>query len=257
MREYFYKVIKSRAFLSLTFTITSFALTNQLNAYTRFQYQLDGKVKNYRVHWVFLDLFDNSSSTIKAFRKQGKKVICYFSAGTYENWRSDKGRFPSSIRGKSVDGWAGEQWLDTSSSTTLSIMKSRLDLARSKGCTGVDPDNVDGFDNNTGFNLSKSTSINYLKRLASEAHSRGLWIGLKNSAEIASSLSSTMNFAVVEECFKYNECGSYSSFVSKRKPVFLIEYSSGSRSMCNQADSRRMNLAFFNLDLNGKFKVCH
>lgn len=228
-----------------------------LNAYTRFQYQLDGTPKNYKVSWVFLDLFDTSASTISKFKQQNKKVICYFSAGTYENWRSDKGRFPSSVRGRSVDGWAGEQWLNVNSGTVLSIMKSRLDMAKNKGCSGVDPDNVDGFDNSTGFSISKNNSISYLKALAREAQSRGLLIGLKNSAEIASSLSGTMNFAVVEECFEYNECGSYSSFVSKKKPVFIIEYSSGSRSMCNKADNLGMNLAFFDLDLDGKMKACH
>lgn len=230
---------------------------HKLNAYTRFQYQLDGKPKNYRVNWVFIDLFDTPASTISSFKRQGKKVICYFSAGSYENWRSDRGRFPASVRGRSLDGWAGEQWLNINSSTVLNIMKSRLDMARSKGCTGVDPDNVDGYGNNTGFSISKSNSIHYLKALAREAGARGLLIGLKNSAEIASSLSGTMNFAVVEECFQYNECGVYSTFVNKRKPVFLIEYSSGSRSMCNKADKMGMNLAFFNMNLNGSLKVCH
>lgn len=247
---------KNKAILGLIWTL-GLAASSGLQAYTRFQYQLDGKLKNYAVKWVFLDLFDTSSSQIKAFKKQGKKVICYFSAGTYENWRSDKGRFPSSVRGRSVDGWAGEQWLNVKSSSVLSVMKSRMDLAKSKGCTGVDPDNVDSFDNSTGFNISKNDSINYLKALAREAKARGLLIGLKNSAEIASSLSSTMNFAVVEECFEYNECSSYSTFVNKNKPVFLIEYRSGSRSLCNKADKLKMNLAFFGLDLDGRMQVCH
>lgn len=256
MRDYFLQSKGSKS-IFFRFIMGIALLSLPANAYIRFQYQLDGKLKNYRVSWVFLDLFDTSTSTINSFKKQGKKVICYFSAGTYENWRSDKGRFPSSVKGNSVDGWAGEQWVDVRSSTVLNIMKARLDLAKNKGCTGVDPDNVDGFDNSTGFGISKSHSINYLKNLAREAKARGLTIGLKNSAEIASSLSSTMNFAVVEECFEYNECNRYSSFAKSNKPVFLIEYSSASRSKCNKADNMDMNLAFFDLDLDGSMKVCH
>lgn len=257
MTEYFRQISDFKPILNKFLIILGCTVALAAEAYTRFQYQLDGAVKNYKVSWVFLDLFDNSASKIAKFKNQGKKVICYFSAGTYENWRSDRGRFPSSVRGRSVDGWAGEQWINIKSTTVMSAMKSRLDMAKNKGCNGVDPDNVDGFDNDTGFNLSRIDSINYLKNLASEAKARGLTIGLKNSAEIASNLSSTMNFAVVEECFEYNECNRYSTFVNKGKPVFLIEYSAGSRSLCNKADNLGMNLAFFNMDLNGPLKVCH
>ena len=256
MRDYFNRFKSFKSFF-FGFIIALSCYADPAYAYVRFQYQLDGKVKNFKVNWLFLDLFDNTSSTINSFKKQGKKVICYFSAGTYENWRPDKGRFPSSVRRNSVDNWPGEQWLDTRSSTVLNIMKSRLDLAKSKGCTGVDPDNVDGFDNDTGFGITKSQSIQYLKNLAREAQARGLSIGLKNSAEIASQLSSTMNFAVVEECFEYSECNRYSSFVKAKKPVFLIEYTSSSRSLCNKADNLGMNLGFYNMDLDGRFKVCH
>jgi len=35
--------------------------------------------------------------------------------------------------GKTLDGWAGEKWLDTRSTNVRSIMAARLDLAVSKG----------------------------------------------------------------------------------------------------------------------------
>lgn len=190
-------------------------------------------------------------------KQNGKVVICYFSAGTSENWRSDYGRFPSSVKGGKVDGWSGERWLNTKSSTVLDIMKDRIDLAKSKGCHGIDPDNVDGFDNNTGFSLSKSDSTNYLKNLASYAHSKGLMMGLKNSAEIASSLSSTLDFAVVEECHQWNECSSYNGFTSKNKAVFQIEYTRKSNNLCNNAKNMGATLIFADWDLDGNISYCN
>ncbi len=241
------------------FLCLSFFLVASAYSYTRFQYQLKGNVRNLKVNWVFLDLFDTSSSKIKSFKSQGKTVICYFSAGTYEDWRpASYNNFSSSVIGNGLDDWPGESWLDIRSSNVLSVMKKRLDLAKSKGCHGVDPDNVDGYGNDTGFGLSKSHSVKYLRNLASEASKRGLTIGLKNSSEIASSVSSFLSWVVAEECHEWSECDAYKTFSNKGKKVFLIEYQNPKRSLCNQSDSKNMNLVFFNEDLNGKGeRYCH
>src|SRR5687767_8140673 len=37
-----------------------------------------------------IDLFDNENSIIDDLHSKERKVICYFSAGTYEDWRDDK-----------------------------------------------------------------------------------------------------------------------------------------------------------------------
>lgn len=72
-------------------------------------------------------------------------MLCYFSAGSYENWRPDAAQFTQSDLGLDLDGWAGEKWLNTNSENVRRIMKDRIDLAKEKGCDGVDPDNVDGY----------------------------------------------------------------------------------------------------------------
>lgn len=92
-----------------------------------------------------LDLYDNDASTFAALKKLGKKVICYFSAGSYENWRDDKKYFHEADLGKPLDGWPGERWLNVSSPNVRSIMKKRIEMAAKKGCDAIDPDNVDGF----------------------------------------------------------------------------------------------------------------
>jgi len=92
-----------------------------------------------------IDLFTNPQSTIDKLHQLGKKVICYFSAGSYESFRPDSSEFQPSDLGKELDGWPGEKWLDLGSSNVRRIMAARIALAASKGCDGIDPDNVDGY----------------------------------------------------------------------------------------------------------------
>lgn len=54
-----------------------------------------------------LDLFDTTKLTIDALHKKSIKVICYFSGGSYEDWRPDAKQFPKSVLGNDLDGWAG------------------------------------------------------------------------------------------------------------------------------------------------------
>jgi hypothetical protein len=92
-----------------------------------------------------IDLFDAPISTISGLKAQGKVVVCYFSAGTYEDWRSDANLFQQQDLGKSLGMWPGEYWLDTRSTGVRSIMAKRIQLAVSKGCDAIDPDNTGEF----------------------------------------------------------------------------------------------------------------
>lgn len=92
-----------------------------------------------------LDLFDNEKETFEALHDQDKKVICYFSAGSYEEWRDDAKDFDDSDLGKELDGWPGERWLKLSSQNVRNIMTKRIKYAADKGCDAIDPDNVDGY----------------------------------------------------------------------------------------------------------------
>ena len=92
-----------------------------------------------------IDLFTNSETVFQTLHQLGKKVICYFSAGSYEPNRPDSSQFQSSDMGSGVSGWPGEKWLNISSANVRSIMAARIQLAAQKGCDAIDPDNVDGY----------------------------------------------------------------------------------------------------------------
>jgi hypothetical protein len=104
-------------------------------------------------------------------------------------------------------------------------MTSRLDMAKEKGCDGVDPDNIDAYGNENGLGLTEADSIDFLTFLATEAHSRGMAIGLKNGGDIIGSVIDKMQWSVNEQCAEYNECDVYAAFTEVNKPVFHIEYS--------------------------------
>jgi hypothetical protein len=49
------------------------------------------------------------------------------------------------------------------------------------------------------------------------------------------------DFAVVEECFAYDECEKYSPFVRARKAVFTAEYEKPLSSFCPEARKLRFS----------------
>ena len=49
-------------------------------------------------------------------------------------------------------------------------------------------------------------------------------VALKNDPEQARELVGRFDFAVVEQCFQYHECGRFSPFIEAGKAVFEAEY---------------------------------
>jgi len=208
----------------------------------------------YKVY--IIDLFDNSPEIIKALNNRGSLVICYFSAGTWEEWRPDAGEFPPETIKKPLENWPGERWLDVRNEAVREVMKKRLDLAADKGCDGVDPDNTDFYLYDTGFNYTKEDAIAYIKFLSEEAHKRGLKIGLKNNGELVSNVIEYVDFAVVESCFKYNECDLYKPFIEKGKNVFVVEYELPKNEFCPIALSNGFSAAKACPELDGCWDPC-
>jgi hypothetical protein len=224
---------------------------------TSWQWQLTGKIDtSFDVQMYDIDLFDTPTSTIDTLHGQGRVVICYFSAGSWEDWRPDADDFPASVKGNG-NGWPGEKWLDIRNLSVLSpIMQARLDLAVNKRCDGVEPDNVDGYTNKTGFPLTGNDQLTYNRWLADQAHARGLSVGLKNDVEQVSKLEPYFNWALDEQCFQYNECNTLLPFVQAGKAVFGVEYSGSLASFCPKANSMNFDWLKKNEDLDASRQSC-
>ena len=184
-----------------------------------------------------IDLFDTSLDTIAQLHTANRIAVCYFSAGSWEDWRPDSQQFPASVTGRS-NGWPGEKWLDIRQLDVLApIMDARLDLAVKKGCDGIEPDNIDGYINNTGFPLSAEDQLRYNIWLANTAHARGLSIGLKNDLQQVAPLEPYFDWALNEQCLHYKECAYLLPFIEAGKAVFGIEYGSDPTQFCPQANT--------------------
>lgn len=184
---------------------------------------LDRQAKVYDLDWE-----TTSAAQVRQLKARGVHVVCYLSAGSAENWRSDNAKFPAGVKGQGLDGWPGENWLDVRQTGTLvPIMAPRMDVCKQKGFDAVDPDNTDGWSQQTGFSISKADQVTYQRALADAAHQRGLAIGLKNDVEQLSQMAGIVDFAVNEQCNEYGECGAYTGFLASGKPVYNIEYAGG------------------------------
>jgi len=236
---------------------------HKLTLESSWQWQLSGRLNtSYDVQMYDIDLFDTNASQIASLHRSGKTVICYFSAGSYEDWREDVALFDTAVLGNALEGWAGERWLDIRHESLKTLMGNRLDLAVQKGCDGVEPDNMDGYANATGFTLRAADQLAYNIFIAQEAKKRGLYVGLKNDLDQIVELEPFFDFAVNEECHYYHECDALMPFIDAQKPVFNVEYapqyvhnSNGARdALCTQSKARNFHTLVLPVALDDTFR---
>jgi hypothetical protein len=172
-----------------------------------------------------VDLFDVSAELVSSLHAQGRDVICHMSAGSWEEWRSDADAFPSEVLGDDYDGWEGERWLDIRNIDALApIMGARLDLCAAKGFDAVEPDNIDGYTNDTGFPLTYGDQLRYNMWLAAEAPDRSLSIGLKNDSDQVDDLIEYFDWALTEDCIAEGWCDDFAVLQERLKVVFAAKY---------------------------------
>lgn len=234
---------------------------------TTWQWQLqpnavDELNTTYDVDAYDLDLFDTPKALIDELRAQGRRVICYFSAGTYEDFRADAGEFAAAALGNALEEWAGERWLDIRAANVRQIMLARLDLAAEKGCDCVEPDNVDGYVNDSGFPLSAGDQLDFNRLIADAAHARGLCVGLKNDLDQIPELVAYFDFSVNEQCHEYDECDALQPFIVAGKPVFNAEYAevyvndaTARDALCDDARGRGFHTLILPLNLDDAFRI--
>jgi hypothetical protein len=227
-------------------------------ASSSWQWQLTGTLDQTVAAQMFdVDLFDTAATTVASLHALGHKVVCYVSAGSYEDWRPDAAQFPALVKGKGLDGWPGEQWLDVRQWDALRpLIEARMDLCRSKGFNGIELDNVDGYQNDTGFPLTASDQLTFNRALAASAHARGLSVGLKNDLDQVADLVGSFDWALNEECFTYHECDQLHPFVAAGKAVFNVEYTLATDQFCPQARTLGFNSMAKHLNLDAYRVPC-
>ena len=196
--------------------------------------QLQGTINNSQTVAAYdIDGFENSAGEVATLHAQGKRVICYIDVGTAENWRPDYSSFPASVLGASDGGWAGEKWLDIRQLSVLEpIMTARFQICREKGFDAVDPDNMEGYENSTGFPITAAQQLTYNEWIVSEVHSLGMAVFQKNDGGQTKELQPYFDGALNEQCNQYRECSNFAPYLTAGKPVLNLEYSLSTSSFC-------------------------
>ena len=207
------------------------------------QWQLTGRLDTRVDAAVYdVDLFTTSATQVASLKAQGRRVVCYFSAGSWEPYRPDSAAFPAGVRGRPLAGFEDERWLDVRQTRVLlPIMAARLDLCRRKGFDAAEPDNVDGYANRTGFPVRSAEQLRYNRALAGLAHARGLAVALKNDLDQVAVLEPDFDFAVNEQCAEFDECDTLTPFLRAGKPVLHVEYDVPRADFC--PTSKRLRLS--------------
>jgi hypothetical protein len=223
------------------------------------QLQLSGKVDTSVKAQVFdIDLLANSRAVVGRLNRKHRRVLCYFSAGTNESFRSASQQYPTATRGQPLADYPDEQWLDIRRLDKLKpLIERRLDLCRRKGFIGADFDNVDGYANRSGFPLKPADQLRFNRYLARAAHARGLAAGLKNDLGQVPKLARSFDFAVNEQCFQYEECAVLErNFIRHGKPVFHVEYKLKPRAFCPRARKLGFSSLYKKLSLGSYRQAC-
>jgi hypothetical protein len=201
------------------------------------QWQLQGRIDTSIDAAVYeVDGFETPASSVAKLHRQGRRVVCYLDVGSWESFRPDATRFPARVLGNAYSGYPDERWLDIRQIGLLApILRKRFDICRRKGFDAVEPDNVAGYENESGFPLTAADQLRFNRWVAGEVHRRGMSVALKNDPGQVQQLVGSFDFAVVESCFAYDECGMFSPFVAAGKAVFVAEYEKPPAEICAQA----------------------
>jgi hypothetical protein len=203
------------------------------------QWQLQGKVDAAVPACVFdVDGFETPRATVAALHRSGRVAVCYLDVGSWESYRPDAGRFPRSVIGRRYEGFPDERWLDIAHFRRFApILKQRFRLCAHKGFDAVEPDNLAGFENHTGFHLTAAAQLRFNRWVAERVRALGMAVALKNDPRQVHALLGRFDFAIVEQCFQYEECESYEPFVRSGKAVFEAEYELEPAAYCDAANA--------------------
>jgi hypothetical protein len=222
-------------------------------------WQLQGKVKNtHPVAAYDIDGFETSPAEVAVLHAEGKHVICYIDVGTAENWRPDYGSFAQSVLGAPDEGFPDERWLDIRQLGVLEpIMQKRFAMCAEKGFDALEPDNMEGYANVSGFPLTAEQQLTYNEWVAGTVHALGMAVFQKNDPEQTPQLQALFDGALVEQCNQFHECASYEPYLQAGKPVLNAEYHLKPHKFCAADAALGIMGARLNVALNGrKFQPC-
>jgi hypothetical protein len=132
-------------------------------------------------------------------------------------------------------------------------MTARFQMCAQKGFDAVEPDNIDGYENDTGFTLSAAEQLTYDEWIAQEVHALGMAVFQKNDPDQASQLQPYFDGELDEECNYYDECSAFAPYLTAGKPVLNAEYTQDGETtsqFCAADESKGIMGALYSIDLD-------
>jgi hypothetical protein len=163
-------------------------------------------------------------------RPAGRYDVCYVNGFQTQPdakpfWQQRRHLLLQDADGALVEDEAWGEWL-----LDLRTAARRKELARivggwTRGCArdgyeAVEYDNLDSFTRSDGL-MRRRHAVAYARLLTRVAHRAGLAVGQKNLAGFRGTTAG-FDFAVAEECGRYDECGAYARVYGGR--VLVVEY---------------------------------
>jgi hypothetical protein len=197
-----------------------------------------------------VDGFETSAAEVRALHQRGRRAICYLDVGSWESYRPDRDQFPRSVIGKRYEGFPDERWLDVSRFQLFKApLAARIAMCAAKGFDAVEPDNLAGYENDTGFRITAADQLRFNRWIARESHRWGMAVALKNDPRQVRQLVGDFDFAVVESCFDFDECDRFLPFIRQDEAVFLAEYELPTAEFCAEAIDLRFSAIRKSYDL--------
>ncbi|WP_258863003.1 endo alpha-1,4 polygalactosaminidase [Marinitenerispora sediminis] len=196
----------------------------------------------------------------------GRYSVCYvngFQAQEHENeWWVENHRdlLLWDADGEPVmDDFWDEQFLDLRTEEQrddlVEIMGGWMAGCAAAGFQGVEVDNLDSYTRSGGL-IGEEAAFAYARLLVERAHAEGLTIGQKNAAEAtALGVDAGFDFAVAEECARWDECASYAEAYPGR--VLDVEYRREDFETACERDAGIVSVILRDLDVTPEGDPAH
>lgn len=195
----------------------------------------------------------------------GRYDVCYVNGfqtqpNEKSNWSGERRRLLlQDERGRLVEDEAWGEWLFDIRTPAKRAKLARIVGRWTQGCAkagyeAVEYDNLDSFLRSDGL-MKKRHAVAFARLLTARAHRAGLAVGQKNLAGFRGTKVG-FDFAVAEECGRYDECGEYAKVYGRR--VLVIEYRRQDFRKTCAAWGDRLSVVFRDLDLSpdGRREYC-
>jgi hypothetical protein len=185
----------------------------------------------------YLDAELQDPADLATLHAEGRRYLCYLSAGSLEEFRDDAQEFPQQVIGEPLNRFPEERWLDVRAPVVRELMARRIEALARAGCDGVPPSSLSVHAADSGFALTVDDTLDYARWVAERIHAAGMSAGLTAPAALTSELWPTFDFGLAIACLEGTRCAEFAVFEQAGKPVLHVELGDEDSAIqiCNDA----------------------